>query len=84
MTKRVYIHIGEHKTGTTSLQGFLLENIEFLAQNGCHYLIFPEYTHMHPYGGAAAHPIAWALEFGYKKGNAKFKGEKYKIEIQKD
>jgi hypothetical protein len=38
MVGRVLVHIGTHKTGTTSIQGFLRdENAGLLAAAGCHY-----------------------------------------------
>ncbi|KAL7516143.1 hypothetical protein ACHAWX_001189 [Stephanocyclus meneghinianus] len=37
-TPRIYLHIGPHKTGTTSLQDYLACNTEFLAQHRTHYL----------------------------------------------
>ncbi|KAL7476202.1 hypothetical protein ACHAW6_002080 [Cyclotella cf. meneghiniana] len=37
-TPRIYLHIGPHKTGTTSLQDYLACNTQFLAQHRTHYL----------------------------------------------
>eukprot|EP00804_Cyclotella_cryptica_P021393 CCRYP_021020-RA/>CCRYP_021020-RA protein AED:0.13 eAED:0.13 QI:163/1/1/1/0/0/2/106/489 len=35
---RIYLHIGPHKTGTTSLQDYLACHTDFLAQHHTHYL----------------------------------------------
>lgn len=37
MTRTLYLHIGSHKTGTTSIQKFLAGNIALLAERGVHY-----------------------------------------------
>jgi hypothetical protein len=38
MVGRVLVHVGTHKTGTTSIQGFLRdENDGLLAASGCRY-----------------------------------------------
>jgi hypothetical protein len=35
--KKVYFHIGTHKTGTTALQSFFVKNRNVLSQNGIQY-----------------------------------------------
>lgn len=40
MAKRLFLHIGHYKTGTTALQVFLAHNPKFLAQNGWEYSPF--------------------------------------------
>ena len=39
--KILYLHIGMPKTGTSSLQLFLMQNPEALAQNNCSYPMMP-------------------------------------------
>ncbi len=40
--RQIYIHIGMHKTGTTSLQRFLYNNHDALLRHGLHYPRLPE------------------------------------------
>jgi len=37
MTKRIVLHIGRHKTGTTALQKFMFRNSSFLESHGLYY-----------------------------------------------
>lgn len=55
----VYIHIGQHKTGTSSIQKFLTINREKLYDLGFLYTNLFELT--------ASHHIAWMLGFGGKE-----------------
>lgn len=52
----VYIHIGQHRTGTTSLQNFLAANRNVLYEKG---FIYPEF--LKP---ASSHFFAWHCGFG--------------------
>jgi len=52
--KKIYLHIGLHKTGSTSLQSFLCQNKDSLLRNG----------YLHPHQGLSAakrchHNLAW-------------------------
>jgi len=67
--KRVFVHIGLHKTGTTSLQRFLYQNREKLGAHGVLYRCLDEEWPNH-------HPVA----VGWRKGQrsdkvARFLGE---------
>ncbi len=55
--KKLYLHIGTHKTGSTALQVFFSQNRDNLAKNGILYpkVGCPEYSH---YG---QHLIAWSF-----------------------
>lgn len=44
--KTLYLHIGMPKTGTSSIQKFLLQNPEALARQG---YCFPKLPHKYPY-----------------------------------
>jgi len=39
--QKVYIHIGTHKTGTTTIQNFMRANREFLNINNCNFIEIP-------------------------------------------
>lgn len=52
--KKIYLHIGTHKTGTSAIQSFALRNAELLAGRGYIYPRSVLYLHGH-------HPLAWAL-----------------------
>ena len=59
MFKRVFLHIGQSKTGTTSLQNFLSEHRDILTKNG---ILYPDFYS----NGIAVHtkehnPLAQAL-----------------------
>jgi hypothetical protein len=53
---RLYVHIGTHKTGTTSIQAFLRHHSRSLARSG----IFVPETGV-PHGESGHHNIAWGL-----------------------
>jgi len=55
MEKQVYIHIGIHKTGTTSLQNMLLENRAYFSELGLYYPAFCFVLGGH-------HNLAWELQ----------------------
>jgi len=55
MKKRIYLHIGTHKTGTTSLQSWALANIDALAAQG---FLYPQSGRM---SGGNHSPLAWAI-----------------------
>jgi len=54
-----YIHIGQHRTGTTSLQNFLASNRKVLYEKG---IIYPEF--LKP---ASSHFFAWYFGFGNRR-----------------
>jgi hypothetical protein len=56
MKKTVFVHIGTHKTATSSIQNFLNKNRCFLIHDNINY---PCFQHC-----AACHPLAWYLGFG--------------------
>lgn len=58
--RRAFVHVGTHKTGTTSIQSFLAENAEAFAAAGLH---IPA-TGRTNSGFAGHHNIAWEL-LGY-------------------
>ena len=37
MKKQIYLHIGIHKTGSSSLQSYLIKNVEYLYQNDIYF-----------------------------------------------
>jgi hypothetical protein len=45
--KTLVIHIGSHKTGTTTLQKWLFDNPNFLAEHGVSYVTAPHKRNMH-------------------------------------
>lgn len=49
--RRLYLHIGSHKTGTTALQQSLHHNRELLAANGASFVSSQTAAHLHPYLG---------------------------------
>lgn len=55
MKKRIYLHIGTHKTGTTSLQAWAVANTDALAAQG---VLYPKTGRM---GGGNHSPLAWAI-----------------------
>ena len=57
MGKNFFIHIVNHKTGTTAIQKFLNSYAEQLKFNGIEYLKIG-YTDQYPYNN---HNIAWEL-----------------------
>jgi hypothetical protein len=52
--RRLYLHIGAHKTGTTTLQRTLVENLGFLASNGIDYASSAFMPNLHPFVGHGA------------------------------
>lgn len=52
--KRLYVHIGRAKTGTSAIQAFLAMNAGALAVNGVKYAKTGSYHNTH-------HPLAWSL-----------------------
>lgn len=56
---KVFIQIGQHRTGTTTLQNFLAKNREVLYEKG---IIYPEF--LKP---ASSHFFAWYYGFGNRK-----------------
>ncbi|MDE2383697.1 MAG: hypothetical protein KGO53_03680 [Alphaproteobacteria bacterium] len=52
--RKIFIHIGTHKTGTTSLQNFLHEQRDLLVSSG---ILYPEVDA----GFIAHHQVAWEL-----------------------
>lgn len=54
MTRDLYLHIGTHKTGTTSLQRFFSQNREILKKQG---IVYPD-TRIDPY---AHHALGWSF-----------------------
>lgn len=57
MKKTIYLHIGPHKTGTTTIQEGLFINIDRLLSNG---ILVPEKGRSY-YRNAAQHNLAWEL-----------------------
>lgn len=55
MRKQIYLHIGTHKTGTTSIQNFLFKNSFKLKQQGFDYLVKNCVWEAH-------HPLGWAFQ----------------------
>lgn len=55
MRKQIYLHIGTHKTGTTSIQNFLFENSSRLKQQGFDYLVENCVWKAHQ-------PLGWAFQ----------------------
>jgi len=52
MTRDLIIHIGSHKTGTTTVQRCFMQNKDrLLEEHGVAYLHAPRAEHMHPYMG---------------------------------
>ena len=49
--RRLFLHIGAHKTGTTALQQGLHQNRAILAQRGASYVAAPSVAHLHKYLG---------------------------------
>jgi hypothetical protein len=49
--RRLYLHIGSHKTGTTALQQSLHHNSELLAANGASFVSSQTAAHLHTYLG---------------------------------
>lgn len=66
MTKKVILHIGRHKTGTSSLQKSLSENTELLKKNG---FVYPTENFCQGYGH---HKLANALCRGNTKNKSNF------------
>ena len=61
MSKKVYLHVGFHKTGTTAIQESLFANSQVLEKLALNYVTG---------GGKATHKAAWALSgrtWGWKK-----------------
>ena len=56
MRKKLFLHIGTHKTGTTALQTFLMVNKQLLREHG---VLMPVSGCIGPYSGH--HNIAWEL-----------------------
>lgn len=56
MIPTIYIHIGQHKTGTSTIQKFLSSNRSILYQKG---LIYPDFL-----GINSSHFFAWFYQFG--------------------
>lgn len=56
---RVYLHIGTHKTGTTSNQFFLSNNRESLAQQG---ILYPHSGKVEGTLHGANHRLAWSIK----------------------
>lgn len=54
----IFLHIGTHKTGTTTLQRFARKNEQVLAKSGC---LYPDYNLIGKKGHYAHHHIAHAL-----------------------
>ena len=61
MKPLLYIHIGQHRTGTTSLQNFLASNRKVLYDKG---IIYPKF--LKP---ASSHFFAWYYGFGNRRLN---------------
>jgi len=78
MSKKVYLHVGFHKTGTTAIQESLFANSEVLENLALNYVIG---------GGKAAHKAAWALSgrtWGWKKrGGSKTPISEWKKSLRK-
>lgn len=49
--RRLFLHIGAHKTGTTALQQGLQQNRALLAERGAAYVAAPNLAHLHSYLG---------------------------------
>jgi hypothetical protein len=62
LPRLAYIHIGTHKTGTTSIQTFLAENDELLARAGIH---IPRTARITP-TSAGHHNLAWEINNPYQ------------------
>ena len=76
MKKTVYIHIGEHKTGTTAIQNFLCANHKVLKRAG--------YDYLYPEGyGTASHHLGRYLGFGGDEKLAEFNNSKLLILLKK-
>ena len=56
MKKKLFLHVGTHKTGTTALQNFLMVNKQLLREQG---VLIPVSGCVDPYSGH--HNIAWEL-----------------------
>ena len=54
--KKLFLHVGTHKTGTTALQNFLMVNKQLLREHG---VLIPVSGCVDPYSGC--HNIAWEL-----------------------
>ncbi|MHB1641207.1 MAG: hypothetical protein ACYDD9_08045 [Acidithiobacillus sp.] len=61
MRKKLFLHIGTHKTGTTALQNFLMVNKRLLRQ---HDVLVPDSGCVGPRSGH--HNIAWELNDDYR------------------
>jgi hypothetical protein len=59
---RLFLHIGNHKTGSTSIQNLLFENRAQLAKEG---ILYPD-VGLH---GGAHHKLAWATGVGQRPRN---------------
>lgn len=78
MKKKVYIHIGANKTGTTSIQSFMNTNNSLLNTYGLHYCSIGKLWDGH-------FPLSWELGAGSAPTNYKSEGnlwEKVKEEIK--
>ncbi|MGB6231521.1 MAG: hypothetical protein WBF53_15505 [Litorimonas sp.] len=66
MAKTVFLHIGRHKTGTSSLQQYLAQNVPLLRDRAG--LIYPETGRRTAAGGlgTAHHDLSYTLRFGNK------------------
>lgn len=75
--KKVFIHIGQHKTGTTSIQNFLNINRKILKKNG---FIYPNFKSI------ASHPLAWSFNFGNNHVKESFlkNNPQFKVQVQKE
>ncbi|MEM1154286.1 MAG: hypothetical protein AAGI44_09100 [Pseudomonadota bacterium] len=56
--KKILLHVGTHKTGSTSIQQTLFKNREVLQENDIHYLNFGS-NHWHLYSAFMAKPWDW-------------------------
>jgi len=62
MKKTIYLHVGTHKTGTTSIQRFLYANSKFLNLEGFDYLVGNCVWQGH-------HPLGWGFQGAMKAIN---------------
>ena len=75
MTDKLILHIGTHKTGTTTLQSMLESNSEALAANGFTYPAMPlKWKHAHINRNAY-----WLSKAAYQRLSSK--SEEYSTEV---